>query len=392
MQYRKDRYGNDISILGYGCMRFTQKAGRIDLDKAEKEIRAAYEAGINYYDTAYIYPGNETALGEILRRLGIREKINIATKLPHYLVKKPGTIEKMFIEELKRLQTDYIDYYLMHMLNDVKTWDRLKELGVDKWIEEKKSAGAIRQIGFSYHGNSENFCRLIDAYDWDFAMIQYNYMDENTQAGCKGLEYAASKGVPVIIMEPLRGGRLVNDLPKEVVEMFREHPRQWTPAQWAFRWLWSQPQVTCILSGINSMEMLEENVKSAEEACAGEFKEEDNLFLKGVADGINAKLKVRCTGCGYCMPCPKHVDIPGCFSAYNRRYTDSYFTAVKEYMQCTTMRKDLTVASNCVGCGMCEQHCPQCIPIRKELENVRRTLEGPVCKIVGKVIRLVMKY
>ena len=392
MQYRKDRYGNDISILGYGCMRFTKKGGQTDLDKATKEIMTAYEAGVNYFDTAYIYSGNEVALGEILNRTGIRENINIATKLPHYLIKKAETIEKMFTEELKRLQTDYIDYYLMHMLTDVKSWERMKQLGVDRWIEEKKASGQIRQIGFSYHGNSDAFCELIDAYDWDFCMIQYNYMDENSQAGRRGLEYAASRGIPVIIMEPLRGGRLVNNLPDEAQALFDNHESGRSAAQWAFSWLWDQSQVTCVLSGMTDTDMIAENVKCAQEARAGSLTDDDQEFLKEVARAINSRMRVGCTGCGYCMPCPRKVDIPGCFSAYNNKFKDGWFASLKEYMQCTTMRQDVTAASNCVNCGLCEKHCPQSIKIREELVNVRRALEGPAYKVVSKVVRTFMKY
>ena len=186
MNYRRDKYGNDISILGYGCMRFTQNGGKIDLDKAEQEIMTAYHAGVNYYDTAYIYPGSEVALGKILAKNQIREKVKIATKLPHYLIKSVDSMEKTFQEQLSRLQTDYVDYYLMHMLTDVDTWEQLKSIGILEWLKEKQASGAIRQIGFSYHGNSDMFCKLIDAYDWDFTQIQYNYLDENTQAGRRG--------------------------------------------------------------------------------------------------------------------------------------------------------------------------------------------------------------
>ena len=232
MQYRKDKYGNDISVLGYGCMRFTKEGGKINLEKAEKEVMAAYHAGVNYYDTAYIYPGNEVAVGEIFKRNQIREKVNIATKLPHYIAKSIDVAEKMFQEELRRLQTDYIDYYLIHMLNDVKSWDRLKEIGMLEWIKDKKASGAIRQIGFSYHGNSDMFCKVIDGYDWDFCQIQYNYLDEHSQAGRKGLKHAAAKGIPVIIMEPLRGGKLVNQLPEAAKKVFQEYKVKRTPAEW----------------------------------------------------------------------------------------------------------------------------------------------------------------
>lgn len=392
MQYRLDKYGNKISILGYGCMRFTQKSGKIDIDKAEKEIMAAYEAGVNYFDTAYIYPGSEAALGEILERNQIRSKAHIATKLPQYMVKKSDSMEKYFSEELRRLRTDHVDYYLMHMLTDVKSWERLKELGMLEWLEEKKKSGAIGQVGFSYHGNSDMFCQLIDAYDWDFCQIQYNYLDENSQAGRTGLHYAASKGIPVIIMEPLRGGRLVNGLPQEAKELFEKYPVKRSPAEWAFRWLWNQPEVTCVLSGMNSLEMIRENAASASEAQAGELGVSEETLYQNVIQAINSRMKVGCTGCGYCMPCPQNVDIPGTFAAYNRCATDNKFTGLKEYFMCTVLRKDSTGASNCVECGKCEKHCPQHIEIRKELKNARKELEVPVYKLAKKLAGIFVKY
>ncbi len=392
MQYRRDKYGNPISVLGFGCMRFTKKAGKIDFVKAEREIMAAYEAGVNYYDTAYIYGGSEEFLGEVFEKNGIREKVNIATKLPHYMIKNREGVEKTFREELRRLRTDYVDYYLMHMLTDVKTWERLKSLGVEDWIREQKAKGAIRQIGFSYHGNSDMFCKLIDAYDWDFCMIQYNYLDENSQAGRRGLQYAAAKGIPVWIMEPLRGGRLVNQLPEKAKKLFAEHESRRTPAEWAFRWLWNQPEVTCVLSGMNTVEMVRENTANADASRPGEFTKEDEELIRNVVAAINEKTKVGCTGCGYCMPCPKGVDIPGTFSAYNKCYTDGKRKAVQEYLWCTVLRKDATSASNCIGCGKCEAHCPQKIEIRKELANARKELEGPVYKAAKKVVSLFLKY
>ena len=392
MQYRLDKYGNKISVLGYGCMRFTQKAGKIDIPKAEKEIMAAFEAGVNYYDTAYVYGGSEAALGEILERNGIRDKVSIATKLPHYLIKNREVAEKLFREELKRLRTDHVDYYLMHMLTDVKTWERLKELGIDTWLQEKKESGAIRQVGFSYHGNSDMFCQLIDAYDWDFCQIQYNYYDEHSQAGRTGLNYAAAKQIPVVIMEPLRGGKLVNNLPEKAKKLFDDFEEKRTPAEWAFRWLWNQPEVTCVLSGMNSLEMVQENVKNAANSQVGEFGEKEETLLKEVVRILNDKMKVGCTGCGYCMPCPKKVDIPGTFAAYNRRFVDGKMAATSEYIMCTLLRKDATSSSNCVECGLCEKHCPQHIEIRKELKNAGKELEGPLYKVAKKIVPLVIKY
>lgn len=368
------------------------KAGKIDISKAEKEIMAAYEAGVNYYDTAYIYPGSEAAIGEIFAKNGIRDKVKIATKLPQYMIKSRESAEKCFEEELRRLKTDYVDYYLMHMLTDIKSWERLKELGILDWLEEKKQSGAIRQIGFSYHGNSDMFCELIDAYDWDFCQIQYNYLDENSQAGRIGLNYAASKNIPVIIMEPLRGGRLVNNLPEKAKKLFANYNIKRTPAEWAFRWLWNQREVTCVLSGMNSIEMVEENVKNASSSKVGEFTENDEKILKDVVKAINEKMKVGCTGCRYCMPCPKNVDIPGTFSAYNKCYSDGKFTGLKEYVMCTLLRKDSTSASNCIECGKCEKHCPQHIEIRKELKNARRELEGPAYKIAKKIAKVFLRY
>ena len=392
MNYRKDRYGNDLSILGYGCMRFPRKMGLIDMKATEEQILLAYRKGINYFDTAYIYPGSEAALGEILSKNKLREKVNIATKLPHSFIKNMETMETIFNEELSRLKTDYIDYYLMHMLTDVATWKRLVDMGILRWLEEKKQAGRIRQVGFSYHGNSDMFCQLIDAYDWDFCQIQYNYMDEHSQAGRKGLHYAAAKGIPVVIMEPLRGGKLVSKLPEEAKRIFANHSVQKTPAAWAFGWLWNQPEVTVVLSGMNSNEMIGENVATASGVTVGSLTQADDAMLKEVVKAINAKMKVGCTGCGYCMPCPKGVDIPGTFAAYNRRYSEGALSAFREYVQCTALRKNATCASNCVGCGKCEKHCPQGIPIRERLKEAKAELETPVFRIAFKLIKKFMTY
>ena len=391
MQTRCDRHGNAISILGFGCMRFTQKAGRIDLDKAESEILEAVRLGVNYFDTAYIYPGSEAALGTILARNRLRDKVYIATKLPHYLIHSREGLEKTFNEQLARLQTDHVDYYLMHMLTDLPVWDKLRALGIEDWLREKKESGAIRQVGFSYHGNTDMFMKLIDAYDWDFCQIQYNYLDENAQAGRTGLEYAAGKGLPVIIMEPLRGGRLANALPQEARRLFEDFPVKRTPAAWAFRWLWDQKAVTCVLSGMNSLEMVRENAENASDALPGAFGEAEKTLFRQVVAAINARMRVGCTGCRYCMPCPRGVDIPGVFAAWNRLATDGWYVGMKEYFMCTALRKDATGASMCVGCGRCEQLCPQHIPIREMLKAASRQLDNPVYKAGRAVSRLFLR-
>ena len=239
MQYRKDKYGNDLSVLGYGCMRFSRKVGVIDYEKAEREILCAVRGGINYFDTAYIYPGSEALLGKVLEKNGLREQVYIATKLPHYLIKSRDKLDKLFEEELSRLRTDHIDYYFMHMLTNTEAWERLCAIGIVEWLAEKKASGQIRQVGFSYHGATEDFCALLDVYEWDFCMIQYNYMDEHTQAGRRGLQRAHEKGLPVMIMEPLRGGKLAR-VPAEAMKLMKARDAECSPAGWSFRWLWDQ--------------------------------------------------------------------------------------------------------------------------------------------------------
>lgn len=388
MQYRKDKKGNEISVLGYGCMRFTKKGNVVDLDKAEQELMTAIRAGVNYLDTAYVYPGNETAVGELLSRNHCREEIYLATKLPHYLIKSAEGAERMFQEQLRRLKTDHIDYYLMHMLTDIPTWEKLKGLGVAQWIEEKLASGQIRNIGFSYHGNADMFMRLVDAYDWDFCQIQYNYMDEHSQAGVKGLRYAHQKGLPVIIMEPLRGGRLVELLPESAKELFRREGERRTPAELAFKWLYDQPEVTCVLSGMNSMEMVEHNLKTASDAFVGCLTDEDAALIEQVKQEIAQKVKVGCTGCGYCMPCPRGVDIPGAFRCYNAVYSEGKRSGRRDYLQCTAFRKETSSASQCIDCGKCESHCPQQIEIRRELKNTAAELENLRYKAIKTAIQV----
>lgn len=387
MQYRNDRSGNPISLLGFGCMRFTKKGNSIDLDKAEQEVMTAIRGGVNYLDTAYIYPGSEVAVGEIIKRNDCRKQVNIATKLPQYYIKSEKAIDRYFDEQLERLQTDYIDYYLMHMLTDVAAWDKLKELGIEQWIAQKKKAGQIRNIGFSFHGNTEMFLRILDAYDWDFCQIQYNYMDEHTQAGRKGLQAAAEKGIPVIIMEPLRGGKLVDLLPERAKKIIAENPKKRTPAEWAFRWLWEQPEVTCVLSGMNSVEMVNENMRIASDVQVGEFAPEDFAMIEQIKQEIQDTLKVGCTGCGYCMPCPKGIDIPAAFRCYNHMYTEKRGGGRHEYLQTVCLQKEFSSITSCVECGKCESHCPQHLEIRKKLKEADKELLPFYYKIGLKVVR-----
>ena len=387
MQYRKDRSGNDLSILGYGCMRFSRKGSGIDIEKTEKELMTAYRAGVNYFDTAYIYPGSEAAVGEIFERNHIRDKVNIATKLPQYLIGNRSALDRYFDEELSRLRTDHVDYYLMHHLTDVAMWEKLKKVGILDWIKEKKEAGAIRNIGFSYHGNTENFLRILQDYDWDFCQIQYNYLDEVAQAGKAGLQAAAAKGIPVMIMEPLRGGKLVNMLPEAARKAMDDSGRGWSPAEWGLRWLYNQPEVTVVLSGMNSLGMVEANCRTASEARSGSLTEADFETLEKVIRAIREKEKVGCTGCRYCMPCPKGVDIPGIFRCWNAMYTESKSAGRTQFIQTVGLTREPAFASQCIRCGKCEQHCPQSIPIREKLQEADRALRPLPYKIAIQAAR-----
>ncbi len=392
MQYRKNKKGEDISLLGYGCMRFSTKAGKIDIEKTEKEILAAVEAGVNYFDTAYIYTGSEAALGEIVERNNLREKINIATKLPQYLISNRDAIEKYFAEELSRLRTNYVNYYLMHHLTDYSQWERLKKLGIEEWIKQKKEAGQIRNIGFSFHGTTEMFQKILNDYDWDFCLIQYNYLDEVSQAGVEGVKAAAAKGIPIMIMEPLRGGKLVNLLPESAKKLIAANPHGWSAAEWGFRWLFNQSEITCVLSGMNSIEMVRENTRIAAASTAGHFTQEDFDFIEKIKAEIKRTEKVGCTGCRYCMPCPKGIDIPGVFRGWNLMYSEGKVSGMKDFFQTTLLRKDSALATACIKCGKCEKHCPQSIAIRDELKRVKKSFETPLYRIASKAAPLFVKY
>lgn len=390
MRYRPDRRGKPISQLGFGCMRFTKKGGGIDYEKAKGEVLLAIQQGVNYFDTAYIYPGSEACLGRILAEEHCREKVYIATKLPQYMLRSRKAVDKVFAEELTRLRTDYIDYYLMHMFTDYAEWERLQGLGIEDWIAQKKAAGAIRNIGFSYHGESGMFLKILDAYDWDFCQIQYNYLDEHTQAGRTGLRAAAERGIPVIIMEPLRGGKLV-ELPGEAKKALADSGRGWSPAELGLRWLWDQPEVTCVLSGMNSEEMVRENIRVASEAQPGCLTGEDRELVERVKAAIRRRERVGCTGCRYCMPCPAGVDIPGNFHYYDLMYLEGRKSSARfEFARNLGLRKDPAFASQCVGCGKCESHCPQHIPIRQKLKEADRALRPLPYKLGLKVARRIL--
>jgi len=389
MIFRNDKNGNKVSQLGYGCMRFSRKGTGVDYEKTAKELMLAYSSGINYYDTAYIYPGSEEALGRFLYENGLRDKVNIATKLPQYMMRSAAQIEKTFREELSRLRTDHIDYYLMHMFTDITEWEHLRELGIEDWITARKADGSIRNIGFSYHGNSDMFIKILNAYDWDFCQIQYNYLDEHSQAGVTGLKAAGEKGIPVVIMEPLRGGKLVN-LPEQAKKVCRESERGYSTAEWGLRWLWNQPEIMCVLSGMNSEEMVAENARIASEAQVGGFTASDFGVIEKIKTIFRERERVGCTGCRYCMPCPRGVDIPGNFYYYNMMYMEKKFSGRAGFAMAVALRENPGYASQCIGCGKCEMHCPQKLNIREKLKEADRELRPLPYKLGMDLLHKVM--
>jgi uncharacterized protein len=374
MLYRKFGKTNEmVSALGFGCMRLPLLGkgnwADIDEEKAIRLIRYAIDNGVNYVDTAYPYHGtgmgqggaSEPLLGKALKE-GFREKVKVATKLPSWLIKTSEDMDKFLNEQLRRINTNFIDFYLVHAI-DRNTWPKLKEAGIDKFLDRAVNDGRIKYAGFSFHDRLPLFKEIVDYYDWSFCQIQYNYLDENFQAGTEGLIYASDRGLGITIMEPLRGGKLAN-VPREVKDIFDCSEIKRTPADWALRWILDHSEVSVILSGMNEMEQVVENIKIAGEAGAGSLTEKELDLIGKAKEIFEAKIKVNCTACEYCMPCPQGIDIPKNFHCYNDYYmfgkTDLY----------NWIRPDQR-ASNCIECGECEEHCPQDISIGAELRNVR---------------------
>ncbi|MHB9942227.1 aldo/keto reductase [Clostridium sporogenes] len=377
MLYRKfGKTDEEVSILGFGCMRLPvidNDPAKIDEKKAVKQIRYAIDKGVNYIDTAYPYHegASELLVGKALKD-GYRERVKLATKLPSWLIKNREDMDKYLNEQLEKLQTDHIDFYLLHALNK-EDWQNLKKHNVFDFLDKAIEDGRIKYAGFSFHDELSLFKEIIDAYDWSFCQIQYNFIDENYQAGIKGLKYASQKGLAVVIMEPLRGGNLARIVPKDVKEIWNKAHIKRSPAQWGFRFLWNYPEITVVLSGMEKMAHIEENIKESNNGYANSLTEKELELIDRVKEIYISRIKVDCTNCRYCMPCPFGVNIPKNFKYLNM--ASIYSNVKKQKKKYVSYLNKNEKASNCRKCGKCEEACPQNIKIRNMLEEVARTFE-----------------
>jgi uncharacterized protein len=386
MRYRKMGKTNvEVSVLGFGAMRLPMigaKSGLdsfdpnvpIDEDAATKMIECAVEQGINYFDTAYGYHGgkSETFLGKALKPY--RSKVMIATKLPPWMVQKPEDFERIFEEQLTKLGTDHIDFYQVHGLGSA-TWLKMKEMGILEFLDRLQAGKRIRFAGFSFHDEVKVFKEIVDSYDWSMCLVQYNFYDRIYQAGRDGIAYAASKGMGIVVMEPLRGGRLVDRIPTEVQALWDSAVTKRDPVEWALKWIWDQENISTVLSGVSSLKQIMEDAKYANDAAAHTLTDSELALIDKVRTAYRSMLKVDCTGCGYCMPCPNGVNIPQNFAMYN----DSFMFKDSKEMNVFFYNNMLTPeqrASGCSECLICEDLCPQKIKISKALKDVHEMLDG----------------
>jgi predicted aldo/keto reductase-like oxidoreductase len=381
MLYRKLKDDISVSILGFGAMRLpliggTQSpvdsfdpARSIDEEETQKMVEYAIEHGVNYFDTAYGYHSgkSEVVLGRALKPH--RNEIIMATKLPVFLATGREDFDRFLDEQLERLSTAYLDLYLLHGLNE-QTWAKVRGLGILEFLDRIQKDGRARRVGFSFHDCISLFKEIVDSYDWAMCQIQYNYLDEQYQAGKEGLSYAASKGLGVVIMEPLRGGKLAH-VPAEVQSLWDSSPEKRTPAEWALRWVWNHPEVSTVLSGMSTLDQVRENIRAAEKGKANSLSTPETSLINQAREVYRRMLKVACTGCGYCMPCPAGVNIPSNLALYNDMVVFNDPTSVMIYNGFLSPEQR---ASACAECGECEEKCPQDIQIREELKKAHLTL------------------
>ena len=384
MLYRKLGKANlNVSVLGFGCMRLPTENGsgtgadHFDPNKAINEeetirmIRYAIDQGVNYFDTAYPYHNgkSEPILGRAVQ--GYRDKVVIATKLPVWLVKEEKDFNRFLDEQMRRLGMDYLDVYLLHGLNR-QIWSKMLQLKVFKFLDQIRSNGRIRYVGFSFHDEVKIFKEIVDSYDWEICQIQYNFFDENYQAGREGLTYAASRGLGVVVMEPLRGGKLTDQIPPEVKTIWESAEKKRTPAEWALRWVWNHPEVSTALSGVSTMGQIMENIRIANEGKPNSLSEKELSTIAQVKEVYRKMLKIDCTGCGYCMPCETGVDIPSNFSLYNDLFMFKN-PEINVFLYNELISPERR-ASACIECGKCEEQCPQHLQIQEALKVVHKAL------------------
>jgi len=391
--YRKIRKtGDEISVLGFGAMRLPSKNGRTDEKRAIQQIRYAIDHGVNYIDTAIAYM-NEPLVARALSD-GYREKVKIATKLPPWSVNKAEDMENIFKVQLDNFKTDHIDYYMLHGLNR-PNWDKMMALGVLELLTKLKRNGSIINAGFSFHGDKDTFKEIVDGYDWDFCLLQFNYLDEKNQAGLEGLKYAAEKGMGIIVMEPFRGGNLTQNIPPDVEELWNKAEIIRTPAEWALRWVLNHPEVTCVLSGMNNEKHIKENIKIANEALPNSLSTNELELIGRVRDKYRELMKTGCTGCRYCMPCPSGVDIARCFEIYD---STQIFGNKRQFQFLYALGLGVihggkpAYASSCIKCGKCEKHCPQELPIIELLDDVSQDMEGIISKVLPPVYKTYLSF
>lgn len=373
--------GDQLSILGFGCMRLPMVDGHIDEQRAIAQIRKAIDEGVNYLDTAWGYHSGESEplLGKALAD-GYRERVKIATKLPTWMVKSRNDMDTFLNTQLERLGTDHIDYYLLHALTGT-SWETMEALGVCDFLDAAQKDGRIVNPGFSFHGLSDDFKTIIDAYPWVFCQIQYNFLDQEFQAGTKGLKYAASQNLGVVVMEPLRGGNLgLPTPPPAVAEIWDEAPIRRAPAEWGLRWVWNHPEVTVVLSGMNEEAHVQENMEIADEARPECLSAEEVALVDRAGKKYRELMAVGCTGCGYCMPCPMGVQIPSCFNFFNKLHMfgnpEESKRMYTNFVQAGIVNSEPGFASQCVECGECLEKCPQQIEIPEVLKQVVAEMEG----------------
>jgi len=372
-----EQSGLKTSIFGIGCMRLPLQAGqtdsaRIDEAKAIRMIRAGIDGGVTYIDTAYPYHGgnSELVVGKALQD-GYRERVFLATKLPVWEVKSADDFDRLLNQQLEKLQTDHVDFYLLHALHQ-GTWGKVRDLGVLEFLDRAKADGRIRYAAFSFHDQLPLFKEIIDSYAWDMCQIQLNILDVDYQAGLAGLEYAAARGIGVVVMEPLRGGALAAHVPADIQAVWDEASEQRSGVDWAFRWLANRPEAKVILSGVSTMEQLEDNLRIFADTKPGCLTAEDEARVDRVRALYQSKIQVDCTGCEYCLPCPSGVAIPAVFRAYNQAFMiEDLASGQSSYAWLVKNHED---ASLCVECGACEQVCPQHIPIIAKLKDAHTYL------------------